>query len=117
MRNLLSRLVLGVPLLLALAAPGAWAVVSLERAIETGSASLLMPTSENSTLTASACGRCRQERLTVTPQTRYFARDQAVPLATLRTLLTGSRPVAVTVFVRAKSTEVTRVVADVAVPR
>ena len=92
-------------------------IVSLERAIETGSGSVLMPATDNGTLTANNCAGCRPERLNVTPQTRYYAREQALPLATLRTLLAGSAPVSMTVFVDPKSPTVLRVVADLAPPR
>ena len=116
------RLAIRLPLLalaaLLTAAPAvARTVISIERAIETGSNALLMPSFESGTLTADNCAKCRPERLAVTPQTRYFAREQQVSLTALRTLLAGGAPVSVTVFVDVKTPTVTRVVADIAAPR
>lgn len=113
---------MSVALLLVVAlavAPGALARTarSIERAIETGSPSLLLPSFEGGTLTANNCAKCRTESASVTPQTRYFAREQQVPLAALRAALAASGPVSVTVFVDVKTSNVTRVVADLAMPR
>lgn len=120
MPTLKHPLSVALVLLAALAvAPGALARTarSIERAIETGSPSLLLPTFESGTLTANNCANCRTETASVTSQTRYFARDQQVPLAALRSALASSGPVSVTVFIDVKTSNVTRVVADLAMPR
>jgi hypothetical protein len=122
MNNLLRSLTLA---LLCLAAFGAHAertmqreinpdrIVGTERPIETGSAAVLMPGSENGTLTVNQCANCRAERLTVNAKTRYYAGTQQVTLAELKALLDPGHPVSMTIFAELRQPVVLRVIADV----
>ncbi len=91
-------------------------IAGIERAIETGSAVVLMPTSENGTITVNNCANCRAERLTVNGRTRYYAGAQLLSLLELKSLLSSAHPVSMTVFVDLKDPVALRVVADVQAP-
>jgi hypothetical protein len=91
-------------------------IVGIERPIETGSAAVLMPSSENGTLTVNQCANCRSERLTVNAKTRYFAGSQQVTLGELKALLDAGHPVSMTVFADLRQAVALRVIADVPTP-
>lgn len=91
-------------------------LVGIDHAIETGSAVVLMPTSEIGTITVNQCANCKAQRLTVNAKTRYFATNQQLSLADLKALLLPGHPVAMTVFADLKNTVALRVVADVQAP-
>ena len=91
-------------------------IVQLERGIETDSASVLMPTSENGTITVNQCTGCSAQRLTVDARTRYFAGTRSVTLAVLKSLLPPGGTTNMTVYADTKAPIALRVVAHVAAP-
>jgi hypothetical protein len=97
-------------------APPVRPIVQRERGFETDSSAVLMPTSENGTITVNQCTGCRAERLTVDARTRYVAGTQNVTLAVLKTLLPPGRITLMTVYADPIEPVALRVVAHVAAP-
>ncbi len=91
-------------------------IVPVERGFETHSDIVLMPTSENGTLTVNQCAACNPIRLTVNARTRYYAGGQQVTLAELKALLSPGKVTLMTVFAHLKDPVVLRVVANVRPP-
>ena len=96
--------------------PAAFPVSSVERGIEADSSTVLMPASETGTITVNQCVGCRAERLSVTPETRYYAGTQQLTLRELKSLLTPGHTTLMTVFADPKEPIALRIVALTAPP-
>lgn len=86
-------------------------LVSTERAIETNSAAVLLPTSDGGPVGFVVCAQCAAERHATDANTRYLAGALPVSRATLAGELAHPPVVAMTVYLDVRTGTVTRVVA------
>jgi hypothetical protein len=96
------------------AGPGGF--VSTERALESISTALLLPTAVGGTLGLQTCTTCATERHPTDAQTRYLLGGVNVPLAAFAAAVTNSGPAAVTVYLDVRTHTVTRIVANLPPP-
>ena len=90
--------------------PGA--IVATERAIETQTSALLLPTSTGGTLGVLTCPTCPGQRYSTDAQTAYYLGTAPVALKTLSAAITVNHSAAATVFINVQNNVVTRVVAN-----
>jgi hypothetical protein len=91
-------------------------LVSTERALESHSAAVLLPTSSGGTVGLLVCPTCATERHTTDARTRYYLGPTEVPLAALAAAFATGPRVAVTVYLDVHTQVVTRVVANAPPP-